>query len=641
MKRLLTYFLTLLIVVVSCLTVAAQKDSKKGSSYNSFKKRSGKISSLNEADELKETNSVEALDKVQEGLAISIAEGDAFNQGKSYMLLGEINNNIHEWKLALENFNLAYGKLSSAYHNTTEFKRTLLGLAKSNLELTNYQAALVNLEDARALNLTYDEKEEIQLMISEVYYRSQDYNQAAKALDNIPPSKIARSNSAGLPRIQNQRAKIYSKTNESEKTVDAYSNSIINYRQNVKAITPKEEQILVETKDEIANSLHEQKKYDDEIAVREQSAQYFADNNKFEEVTKDKVAISKTLFELGENSKAIKQLEEAAAIADTIDHSREKASTYLALAEAYSKIGQKDKAITNYKKYSDAVTKNEKENAYKRSETSELLKKQRDIEELSNDVSIGQLEETQTTHRQQLIIYGLLLIILIVVVTSFFIYKNAKARKIANQLLALKSLRAQMNPHFIFNALNSVNHFVSQQDERTANKFLSEFSQLMRLVLENSQEDFIPLFKEQEILTLYLKLEHYRFRDKFDYEINIDENINPENIEVPPMLIQPYIENAVWHGLRYKETKGKLLLEMHRQNGSLVVDISDDGIGRKRSAELKTENQKKHNSTGLKNIQERLKIINKVYKSNYKVEVGDLENGNGTHVRIYLPIQHH
>jgi LytS/YehU family sensor histidine kinase len=237
-----------------------------------------------------------------------------------------------------------------------------------------------------------------------------------------------------------------------------------------------------------------------------------------------------------------------------------------------------------------------------------------------------------------MIIYGLIFIILIVATASYFSYKNAVASKIANQLLALKSLRSQMNPHFIFNALNSVNHFIAQQDERTANKFLSEFSQLMRLVLENSQEDFIPLNKEQEILALYLKLEHYRFRDKFDYTIDIDEGINTELIQVPPMLIQPYIENAVWHGLRYKESKGNLVLRIKQQPDNLVVEIQDDGIGRKKSAELKTANQKKHNSTGLRNIQERLKILNRVYKANYKVQIDDLPEGKGTIVRVFLPV---
>jgi LytS/YehU family sensor histidine kinase len=196
-----------------------------------------------------------------------------------------------------------------------------------------------------------------------------------------------------------------------------------------------------------------------------------------------------------------------------------------------------------------------------------------------------------------------------------------------------------MNPHFIFNALNSVNQFISQNDERTANKFLSEFSRLMRLVLENSQEDFISLQKEEEIISLYIKLEHYRFRDKFDYTVRIDEDLSKDTIEVPPMLIQPYIENAVWHGLRYKESKGKLDIHIGKSSHGLKVEITDNGIGRKKSAELKTENQKKHNSTGLKNIEERLKILNTVYKTNYQVQVYDLPLNTGTSVIITIPIK--
>jgi len=110
-------------------------------------------------------------------------------------------------------------------------------------------------------------------------------------------------------------------------------------------------------------------------------------------------------------------------------------------------------------------------------------------------------------------------------------------------------------------------------------------------------------------------------------------------MEVPPMLIQPYIENAVWHGLRYKDSKGKLLLRFHKESKDLVVEITDNGIGRKKSAALKTENQKKHNSTGLKNIQHRLALINKVYHANYRVSLQDLEQDNGTSVRIYFPIK--
>ncbi len=273
-------------------------------------------------------------------------------------------------------------------------------------------------------------------------------------------------------------------------------------------------------------------------------------------------------------------------------------------------------------------------------ERSILIKKQTDIDELSTSLYIDRSEDNAqkaVIARQQIIITSLIAILVIIGVTSVFIYRSAQSSKKANQLLALKSLRSQMNPHFIFNALNSVNHFIAQQDERTANKFLSEFSQLMRLVLEYSQEDFITLQKEQEILALYMKLEHYRFRDKFEYEIDIDESINAESVLVPPMLIQPYIENAVWHGLRYRESVGHLKLTMTQQNGSLVVTISDNGIGRKRSEDLKTENQKKHKSTGLKNIRERLLILNRVYRTHYEVNVSDGPGGEGTMVQIKIP----
>ena len=106
-------------------------------------------------------------------------------------------------------------------------------------------------------------------------------------------------------------------------------------------------------------------------------------------------------------------------------------------------------------------------------------------------------------------------------ITAFFMYKYIKQQRLANNLLALKSLRSQMNPHFIFNALNSVNSFIASNDERTANKYLSDFSHLMRAVLENSEEDFIPLQKEIELLDLYTKLEHFRFQDKFDYVLQL------------------------------------------------------------------------------------------------------------------------
>jgi tetratricopeptide (TPR) repeat protein len=640
----------LLLSVCTFYAYGQQEKKEKASgkdSYETFRSKglsSNAADLLKAANELKNTNPDQALAKVKEALGLSLAQEDALNEAKCYLLIGEINEGIMEWNLALENYNRARAILitkntkTKSYPSSQDYKTALLGLGKSHLKLGNYQQSLEYFQELLSMRLTAQEKKEYVLDLSEVYYQMGNYNDALKQLDNLAPSKLA--DPTFETRVQNQRAKIYARTNDLEKTRDIYDNSLNTVRAN-KAADQAGEQSLQNTKEEIAEALREQKRYDDEIDLRNQSIEFNLEAKNLEEVTKDKVAISKTLAAKGENTAALREIEEAARIADTLNNPREQANAFLVLADLYEKNGRSSQALSAYRKYSTAVAEVERLNESELQQRSGLIMQQRDIEELTKNVSIGRQEytiERATVFRQQLIIYGLTFILLITGTTSYFIYKNAKASKVANQLLALKSLRSQMNPHFIFNALNSVNHFIAQQDERTANKFLSEFSQLMRLVMENSQEDFIPLIKEQEILSLYLKLEHYRFRDKFEYEIKIDESINPESIEVPPMLIQPYIENAVWHGLRYKETKGKLLLHFLKEDSHLVVHIQDDGIGRKRSAELKTQNQKKHNSTGIRNIQERLAIINKVYRMNYRVNIEDSTTGSGTHVSIHFPV---
>jgi tetratricopeptide (TPR) repeat protein len=626
-QKLLVYgFITAaLLMAKDCF---AQKES-----YKSLKQRSNQRDAeqlLKEAESAKNKNPDEALDKVREALAMSVAQHDDFNEAKCYILLAEINEGILEWKLAHENYLRAYEKLSD-YTTSPQYITTLKGLGDMSLKLEDYNAALQCYQQGLSLPLRNTQQTEIKIAISEVYYQMNNYAEALKVLESIPQSKKGIN-----PQVANQIAKVNVQLNESNKSPKLYDNSLNTIRSG-KSVSPREEIAVQETKDEIADVLQQKKMYDEEIDLRKQSIEYNLESNNLTEVTKDKVAISKSLDAKGETSAAIKEAEEAAHIADTLNNPKEQANAFLSLANLYEKNGQDTKALYAYKRYSDAMKKNEKLNESRLTEKSELIRKQKDIEEYTKDVYIGQTIEQETVFRQQLVIYGLLVIILIIAVTSFFIFKNAQASKLANRLLALKSLRGQMNPHFIFNALNSVNQFISQQDERTANRFLSEFALLMRLVLEHSQEDFIPLQKEQEILALYLKLEHYRFRDKFDYEIKVDETINTESIQVPPMLIQPYIENAVWHGLRYKNEKGKLLLHFYKQNGNLVAEITDDGIGRKRSAELKTENQKKHNSTGLKNIEERLAIINKVYNVHYRVQIEDGID-HGTHVRLFLPI---
>jgi LytS/YehU family sensor histidine kinase len=267
------------------------------------------------------------------------------------------------------------------------------------------------------------------------------------------------------------------------------------------------------------------------------------------------------------------------------------------------------------------------------------LEQERQLSQSKYDLALAEQRLTrEINNRQKYIIYSLIFGLLLTGLAAFLYYRSNRQKELANHLLALKGLRSEMNPHFIFNALNSVNNYIAQADERSANRYLSDFSRLMRTVLENSEKDFIPLSEEVELLELYLKLEHARFPDKFDYAITIQDDVDLEAFEIPPMLLQPYLENAVWHGLRYKEDKGMLNLNLKMLlPGILHITITDDGIGRRHSAKIKTRNQERRKSKGMGNIRKRIGILNKMYGDRITVAVQDLNaDGTGTKVIINL-----
>lgn len=222
-----------------------------------------------------------------------------------------------------------------------------------------------------------------------------------------------------------------------------------------------------------------------------------------------------------------------------------------------------------------------------------------------------------------------------------FIVKAMYSIKAKNKEIALQSLRREMNPHFLFNSLNSVNQFIAQNNELEANKFLTSYSKLMRNNMENSNKDFVTLNTEVDNLKKYLELEHLRFKDKFDYKINVDQKLDPDNIHVPNMIIQPHLENAIWHGLRYLEDKGFLALNFKLEGKNIIITVEDNGIGLKKSNELKTHNQKEHESRGLTNTKERMQLLNELHKTKMSFSIDEKQPpATGTIVKIIVPIIH-
>lgn len=223
--------------------------------------------------------------------------------------------------------------------------------------------------------------------------------------------------------------------------------------------------------------------------------------------------------------------------------------------------------------------------------------------------------------------------------------KETIKSKMEKQLADLKllSLRSQMNPHFIFNCLNSINRFILINDNDAASEYLTKFSRLIRKVLDNSREDKITLEKDIETLKLYIEMEKMRFIKKFDYLIQLDETLNGSEIKIQPMLIQPFVENAIWHGLMHRDSKGLLEIIIGQKDDKLYIQVKDNGIGRKQSKKIRSGLQFKHKSYGMRVTEERMEM-EKYHSSFYsRSKITDLYHKDatsaGTLVEIFLPME--
>lgn len=350
---------------------------------------------------------------------------------------------------------------------------------------------------------------------------------------------------------------------------------------------------------------------------------------------KELETLASIYFKNNQIEKGYKKLDEAYQLA--LKHNRvldAKTSLQL-LTEKYVEKKRINDAIKSYKMFLDTLE-------YLVSGDSTLINAQifrfneARVEQLEKERELKD-ELIEKTNRFNYILIGS---ICIAVISLCFIYKTLYTIKKKNKQIALQSLRREMNPHFIFNSLNSINQFIAQNNELEANKYLASYSKLMRNMMENSNKDFLPLSSEIEHLKEYLDLEHIRFSDKFDYTITVDNSIDKDVTLVPNMLIQPQLENAIWHGMRYKSTKGLIQIAITRKNNRIIIEINDDGIGLTKSKELKTKYQKKHISRGLKNTKERIALLNDLYKRDILCSINErIAPKTGVQVFIsFLPL---
>lgn len=240
---------------------------------------------------------------------------------------------------------------------------------------------------------------------------------------------------------------------------------------------------------------------------------------------------------------------------------------------------------------------------------------------------------------------GLIIAVAILIITRsrFKARQRISAMEYRISELNQTNLRQQMNPHFIFNTLNSIQYYVFQNDKIASNNYMTKFASLIRKTLENSQHTAITIKEELETLHLYLELEALRFKEKFAWEINVDEEIDTLTYKIPTMLIQPYVENAITHGLMHKENgKGYLKVDLRLKIGQILCTIEDNGVGRAKANEIKQQKNIIHQSMGTTITESRLKLVNELYGNSMRVVYTDLTdeygNASGTRVQINIPI---
>ena len=351
--------------------------------------------------------------------------------------------------------------------------------------------------------------------------------------------------------------------------------------------------------------------------------------------------LAKVYFQLKNYNKALELYKSSLEAAQSIGLLELKIEVSSNLSQLYEVLGQPNLAFQFYKNFSqlkDSLFNAEKYKAIKEMEVKyESEKKQQQLDLLSEKNEIQQLKLSRRNRLMFALIAGIVLLILIgYLLRSQSILKSRQKEIELEQRL----LRSQMNPHFIFNSLIAIQSYIYKKDPIIAGDYLARFAELVRLILENSRVEFVSLKKEVEAIKVYLELQELRFENKFDYTLQVPEHLNPENTMVPPMFAQPFIENAIEHGLRHKTTKGHLEITYVINNKSCAeISIRDNGIGRDKAAE--TEKKKEHQSLALNITKDRLRVLSKKYKYEFTLELTDLTNNKndepGTKVNILIP----
>ncbi len=363
----------------------------------------------------------------------------------------------------------------------------------------------------------------------------------------------------------------------------------------------------------------------------------------------DQVLKSKNVSPSSRYSKAIAFQEKSLSIATEIESFDRQATAYDNISIIYARQNNFDKALTYFKKatvVNDSIFTSEKKLEAARLELQYQFEKQEALTKAENDKqnALAALQMEKQRMRNRTIMGGSALLLLSGI-GGFVSYKrrrDTEQKKLESDFklqvsdTEMKALRAQMNPHFIFNSLNSISDYITRNEVKEADNYLGKFAKLMRQILENSEMKEVTLADDLVALENYMQLEALRLRNKFTWSVIIDPLIDINNTLIPPLILQPFVENSIWHGISNKNGIGEIRIYISKKEDMIHCVVEDNGVGRKMAVKESSNVQNK--SFGMQITQARIDILNRLKKSSAEVSLADLAEGLRVEVKLpYLP----
>jgi len=592
------------------------------------------------ADLYKEIDTDSTLFYAQKAVVLSTKTGYNFGLASAYNNKGNASIILGNYPVALQYFKKAQTEFQICLKQNPDQKQYKKGLARSYAssgivysEQSNYLLSLKNYEQALSLYQEIKEEQSISKVLNNmgVLYKSQQiYPKALHYLKEASKIQISLGEQ-NAPMTLTNIGVIYFELGNYKNAIEYYQKAEKGFEKN----NNKRGSALLN------NYLGDYYTKQNNLSV---GLGYYQESLTLYEEIQNKFGASLALYNIGLLLQKQKKYNEALSFAlKSLRYAKEigvQDQTYHTeklLSELYESLNETKLALTHYKNYvnsRDSIQNQEINMKFARAEMNYEFKEK--------EALLFEKHKRET----QFVIFSILAILLLIVL-SIVIYNRMQVKRqltLKKEVAEYeqKALHLQMNPHFVFNCLSSISSFIVQNGTDSALKYLSKFSKLMRLTLEYSKGSLIPIDKEIESLQNYLELEQLRFHDKFEFEIQSTENVE-FNMGLPPLLIQPFVENAILHGMVPKEGKGKISVNFDVQKEQLICTITDDGIGLSESKLLKENSVTAHQSMALEITKKRLKIMESITSKSAKIEIVELNSAQqktGTKVTLYLPIQY-